>query len=122
VNVVADTLSRIAYRQGPQPKVDPQGDQPKVDPQYLNIIKMRVSASTEWLNDVRKVNGEDIIYGPVLEYLSNSDESEDKNTSSKQSRRVKERAKSYTLEEGLLYHQPSGGRLYIPKFLRTDVI
>jgi len=31
-SVVADALSRIAYTQGPQPKVDPQGEQPKVDP------------------------------------------------------------------------------------------
>jgi len=54
--------------------------------------------------------------------LSNSDRNEDKKTSSKKSRRVKERAKSYTLEEGLLYHKPSGGRLCIPKFLRTDII
>ena len=54
--------------------------------------------------------------------MSNSDENKDKKTSLKQSRRVNERAKSYTLEEGLLYHKPSGGRLCIPKFLRTDVI
>jgi len=112
-NVVADALSRIAYTQGKQPKVDPQ---------YLNVIEMRVSASTEWLNDVRKGYGEDTIFGPVLEYLSDSDKNEDKKTSSKQSRHVKERAKSYTLEEGLLYHKPSGGRLSIPKFMRTDVI
>jgi len=112
-NVVADALSRIAYT---------QGEQPKVDPQYLNVIEMRVSASTEWLNDVRKGYGEDTIFGPVLEYLSDSDKNEDKKTSSKQSSHVKERAKSYTLEEGLLYHKPSGGRLCIPKFMRTDVI
>jgi len=75
-----------------------------VDLQYLNVIEMHVSASTKWLNDVRKGYGEDTIFSPVLEYLNNSDENEDKKTSSKQSHRVKERAKSYTLEEGLLYH------------------
>jgi len=112
-NVVADAVSRSAYT---------QGEQLKVDLQYLNVIEMRVSASTEWLNDVRKRYEEVTIFGPVIEYLSNSDENEDKKTSSKQSRRVKERAKSYTLEEGLLYHKPSRGRLCIPKFLRTDVI
>jgi len=37
-NVVADALSWIAYT---------QGEQPKVNPQYLNVIEMRVSASTE---------------------------------------------------------------------------
>jgi len=83
---------------------------------------MWVSASTEWLNNVRKGYGEDTIFSPVLEYLSNSNENEDKKTSSKQSCHVKERAKSYILEEGLLYHKPSGGRLCIPKFLRMDVI
>ena len=51
-NVVAEALSRIAYTQGPQPKVDLQGEQPKVDLQYLNVIEIRVSASIEWLNDV----------------------------------------------------------------------
>jgi len=35
---------------------------------------------------------------------------------------VKERAKAYTLEEGLLHHRPSGGKLCIPKSLRSDVI
>jgi len=83
---------------------------------------MWVSASTEWLNNVRKGYGEDTIFSPVLEYLSNSNENENKKTSSKQSCHVKERAKSYILEEGLLYHKPSGGRLCIPKFLRMDVI
>ena len=80
-NVVVDALSLIAYT---------QGEQPKVDPQYLNVIEMRVSASTEWLNDVRNGYGEDTIFGPVLEYLTNSNENEDKKTSSKQSHHVKE--------------------------------
>jgi len=78
---VVEAFSRIDYR---------QGEQPKVDPQYLNVIEMWVSASTEWLNDVRKGYGEDTIFSAVLEYLSNSDENEDKKTSSKQSCRVKE--------------------------------
>jgi len=96
-NVVADALSRIAYT---------QEEQLKVDLQYLNVIEIQVSASTEWLNNVRKGYGEDTIFGPVLEYLSNSNKNKDKKTSSKQSCRVKEQAKSYTLEEGLLYHKP----------------
>jgi len=56
-NVVANALSRIAYT---------QEEQLKVDPQYLNVMEMRVSASTEWLNDVQKGYGEDTIFGPVL--------------------------------------------------------
>jgi len=47
-NVVAEVLSRIAYSQGGQSEVE----QPKADLQHLNIIKMYVSASTEWLHDV----------------------------------------------------------------------
>jgi len=55
-NVVADALSRIAYT---------QQEELKVDPQYLNVIEMRVSASTKWLNDVQKGYGEDTIFSPV---------------------------------------------------------
>ena len=110
---MADTLSRIAYM---------QDEQLKVYLQYLHVIKMWVSASIEWLNDVRKGYGEETIFGPVLEYLSNSKENMDKKTSSKQSRHIKEQAKLYTLEEDLLYHKPLGRRLCIPKFLRMKVI
>jgi len=83
---------------------------------------MRVSASTEWLNDVENGYVEDAIFGPVLQYLSNTDEKENKKASSKQTRRIQERAKSYTLEEGLLFHKPSGGKLCIPKSMRADVV
>jgi len=48
-NVVVDLFRRIAYTQRGQSEVK----QPKADPQHLNIIEMRVSASTEWLNDVQ---------------------------------------------------------------------
>lgn len=40
----------------------------------------------------------------------------------KKARRTKERAKSYLLQDGLLYHKPSGGKLCIPKSQRPDVI
>jgi len=83
---------------------------------------MRVSASTEWLNDVRNGYTEDAIFGPVLQYLSNIDKKENKKASSKQTCRIQERAKSYTLEEGLLFHKPSGGKLCIPKSMRADVV
>jgi len=83
---------------------------------------MRVSASTEWLNDVRNSYVEDTIFGPILQYLNNTDEKENKKASSKQTCRIQERAKSYTLEEGLLFHKPSGGKLYIPKSMRADMV
>ena len=35
---------------------------------------------------------------------------------------MKEWAKSYSLEDGLLFHTPSGGKLCIPRVLRGDVI
>jgi len=85
-NVVADAFSQIAYTQGGQSEVE----QPKADPQHLNIIKMRVSASTEWLNDVRNGYAEDVIFGPLLQYLSNTDEKENKKANSKQTCRIQE--------------------------------
>jgi len=118
-NVVADALSRIAYTQGGQSEVE---QQKKADPQHLNIVEMRVIASTEWLNDVQNGYVEDAIFGPVLQYLSNTNQKENKKASSKQTHRIQERAKSYTLEEGLLFHKPSGGKLCIPKSLRADVV
>jgi len=117
-NVVADVLKRITYTQGGQSEVE----QPKADPQHLNIVEMRVSASTQWLNDVRNGYVEDAIFGPVLKYLSNTDEKENKKASSKQTRRIQERAKWYTLEEGLLFHKPSGGKLCISKSMRADMV
>jgi len=83
---------------------------------------MRGSASTEWLNDVRNGYVEDAIFGPVLQYLSNTNKKENKKASSKKTRRIQERAKSYTLEEALLFHKPSGGKLCIPKSMRADVV
>jgi len=84
---------------------------------------MCISASTEWLGNIRKRYKEDAIFGPVVRNLSNSTMKEkEKKPTSKQDRRISERAKSYTLEESLLYHKPLGGKLYIPKPLRADVI
>jgi len=84
--VVADALSRIAYTQGRQSEVE----QPKADPQHLNIVEMRVSASTEWLNEMRNGYAEDAVFGPVLQYVNNTDEKENKKASSKQTRRIQE--------------------------------
>lgn len=113
-NVVADALSRIAYTQ--------QGN-PEPEPERLNVVELRVSASTEWLDDVREGYSQDVIFGPVLEYLQrDADEQETVRETTKKTRRVKERAKSYSLQDGLLYHKPSGGKLCIPKNMRADVI
>jgi len=116
--MVADALSRIAYTQGGQSEVE----QPKAEPQHLNIVEMRVSASTEWLNDLGNGYAEDTIFGPVLQYLSNTNKKENKKASSKQTRRIQERAKSYILEEGLLFQMPSGGKLCILRSMRADVV
>jgi len=89
----------------------------------VNVVKLRISASVEWLDDVRNGYKEDVIFGPVVHYLSDPSEKDNKkNTDMKQRWRIKERAKAYTPEEGLLFHTPSGGKLCIPKSLRADVI
>ena len=91
-NVVADALSRIAYA---------QEEHPKSVQMHLNGVELRISASTEWLDDVRNGYKEDTVFGPVVDYLSGPSEKDDRNTDTKQKRRIKERAKAYTLEEGL---------------------
>jgi len=116
--VVADAPSRIAYTQGGQSEVE----QRKADPQQLNIVEMRLSASTEWLNDVQNGYAEDAIFGPILQYLSNTGEEEKKKASLKKTFRIQKRAKTYTLKEDLLFHKPSGGKLCIPKSMRADVV
>jgi len=49
---------------------------------------MHVSPSTEWLNDVQNGYAEDAIFGPVLQYLNNTDKKENKKASSKQTRHI----------------------------------
>ena len=89
----------------------------------VNIVELCISASLEWLDDVRNGYKEDAIFSRVVHYLSEPSEKDNKkNTDTKQRQRIKERAKAYTLEEGLLFHTPSGGKLCIPKSLRSDVI
>ena len=103
-NVVAGALSRIAYTQ-------PSGilQSPQTTLSLVNVVELHISASEEWLNDVRKVYPGDSILGPVVGYLREESAVPD----TKQHRRVKERAKTYRLEDGLLYHKPSG-KLCIP--------
>jgi len=89
----------------------------------VNVVELRISASVEWLDHVRNGYKEDAIFGPVVHYLSDQSEKDNKkNTDAKQRWRIKERAKAYTLKEDLLFHTPSGGMLCIPKSLRSDVI
>ena len=83
-----------------------------------NAVEMRISASEERLDDVRMAYPEDSILGPVVGHLRGGSAVPD----AEKHRRVKERAKAYRLEDGLLYHKPSGGKLCIPASLRTDVI
>jgi transposase InsO family protein len=112
-NIVADALSRIAYTQQAEPTSE-----------LLNIVELHISASKEWLDDVRVAYGEDLIFGPVLDHLR-MDDTDNQATctgNTKKYRRTRERAKSYLLQDGLLYHKPSGGKLCIPKSLQADVI
>ena len=115
---MAYTPGRIVYTSPPEQAVALSGVSDSV-----NVVELRISASVEWLDDVRSGYKEDAIFGPVVHYLSDPSEKDNKkNTDTKQRRRIKERAKAYTLEEGLLFHAPSGGKLCIPKSLRSDVI
>jgi len=55
---------------------------------HLNGVELHISASTEWLDDVRNGYKEDAIFGPVVEYLNDPSEKDDKNTDTKQRRRI----------------------------------
>jgi len=105
-NTVADELSRIAY---PQPST----------PSLLNVIELRISASNDWLDDIWAGYTEDLVFCPVLEHLNDKGVEAPR---TKKARRTRERANSYLLQDGLLYHKPSGGKLCIPDNLRSDVI
>jgi len=116
---VADTPSRIAYTNPTEQAVALSGVS---DP--VNVVELRISASVEWLDDVRAGYAQDPVFGPVLEHLNRRDDAgkDDRKVDNRTARRVKERAKSYLLEDGLLFHTPSGGKLCIPRALRADVI
>jgi hypothetical protein len=112
-NVVADALSRIAYTRSESTSTT----------DLLNVVELRISASAEWLDDVRKGYVQDVLFGPVLEHLQSGGIGRDiRATSNRKTRRIRERAKAYFLQDGLLYHRASGGKLCIPKVLRPDVI
>jgi len=87
------------------------------------MVEIRILASTEWLDNIRKGYEEDAIFRPVAQNLNSStkDEKERKITS-KQNHRISERVQSYMLEECLLYHKPLDRKLCIPRLLRVDVI
>jgi len=71
------------------------------------------------LDDIRAGYTEDLVFGPVLEHLNDKG---GETPRTKKARRTRETAKSYLLQDGLLYHKPSGGNLCIPDNLRSDVI
>jgi hypothetical protein len=112
-NVVADALSRIAYTQS----------EPATAVDLLNVVELRISASEEWLDDVRKGYTQDVVFGPILELLQGGEVGRDiKISKDKKTRRTRERAKAYFLQDGLLFHRASGGTLCIPHSQRQDVI
>jgi transposase InsO family protein len=130
-NVVADALSRIAYTRQAEPKATPRESEATLSsaPGSINAVELRISASVEWLDDVRAGYLQDDVFGPVLEHLTEAalhhdDDAVkyDRKADSRAARRVRERAKSYSLDDGLLFHKPSGGKLCIPRGLRADVI
>lgn len=114
MNIMVDALSQIAY---------PWEEWLSDVLGHLNMVEIRILASTEWLDNIRKGYEEDAIFRPVAQNLNSStkDEKERKITS-KQNHRISERVQSYMLEECLLYHKPLDRKLCIPRLLRVDVI
>ena len=112
-NVVADALSRITYTQlEPTPAIEP-----------VNVVELRISASKEWLDDIRDGYTQDHVFGPIVEFLQGGEVSGDtRTTNGKKSRQIRERAKAYFLEVNLLYHRALGGTLCIPQVQRSDII
>jgi transposase InsO family protein len=119
-NVVADALSRINYASTAAPSVPPASAPPLAT---LNVVELQISAAKEWLDDVRQKYTEDAVLGPVLEVLQpqDSDDSDDVRKP-KATRRARERAKGYYMDDGLLFHRASGNKLCIPQPLRADVL
>jgi hypothetical protein len=102
---VADALSRIAYTQSESTSTT----------DLLNVVELQISASEEWLDDVRRGYLQDVMFGPVLEHLQRSGPGKDiRVTNNRRSRRIRERSKAYFLQDGLLYHRVSGGKFCIP--------
>ena len=103
-NVVVDALSRIAYTQSPVTDTD-----------LINVVELCISASEEWLQDVRKEYRQDMIFADILEHLQSDGVRRDITaTNTRRSRRIRERAKGYLLRDGLLFHRASGEKLCIP--------
>jgi len=71
------------------------------------------------LDDIHAGYTEDLVFSPVQEHLNDKGSETPK---TKKAWRTRERAKSYVLQDGLLYHKQSGGKLCIPDNLRSDVI
>jgi transposase InsO family protein len=109
-NVVADALSRINYTSASSPTTPTEA---------LNVVKLQISAAKGWLDEVRQKYTEDAVLGPVLQVLQPLD---DDTTRPKATRRARERAKGYYLDDGLLFHRASGNKLCIPTPLRADVL
>ena len=89
-NTVADALSRIAYT---------QPSTPYTTPSHLNVIEFRISASNNWLDNIRAGYTEDLIFGPVLEHLNDKG---GETPRTKNARRIRERAKSYLLQDSVM--------------------
>ena len=60
-SVVANMLSCIAYTRTPATEAS-----------LINVVELRISASEEWLQDIRKEYRQDMVFGDILEHLQSS--------------------------------------------------
>jgi len=67
-NIVADTLSRIAYTRTP----DTLGPGLVTGESLVNVVELHISASQEWLQDIQKEYTQDITFDLILEHLQSS--------------------------------------------------
>ena len=78
-----------------------------------------MSASQEWLQDVRKEYTQDVTFGPILEHLQSSGIRKDiRGTNNNKSHQIRERAKGYLLWDSLLFRKASGEKLCILRVCR----
>jgi len=87
---------------------------PQMTPSLINVVELRISESCRTEGISGRLNA--AACGRASGRRNDSAAVPD----TRKHRRVKERARAYLLEDGLLYHEASGGKLCIPASLRPE--